>query len=105
MLGGHCDRLRKFRTLLFLIILNVFVFCLCLSDVNCRQFWYFGTLSGVNGGQFWYIGPLQLLIAENFCILALFQALIADNFGIFNTFGKNKYHTELEPMTSGITSR
>ena len=47
---------------------------------------------------------LQVLIADFFLYLSLFQELIADNYGIFNTLGKNKHHTGLEPMTSSITS-
>ena len=57
MLRGHCDRLRNFFSLVFVI--HFFVLCSTLLGVNCGQFWYFGTLSGVN--------------VDNFGIMALFQ--------------------------------
>ena len=76
MLRGHCDRLRNFFSLVFVI--HFFVLCSTLLGVNCGQFWYFGTLSGVNSGKFWYFGTPSGVNADNFGIMALFQALIVE---------------------------
>ena len=47
--------------------------------------------------SFGILALLQVLIAKYFGILALFQALIVEKICIFNSLGKNKHHSGLEP--------
>ena len=66
---GHCDGLRNFLTLLFVINFGSFCHFSCKSQTVLL-----------------FLAHFQALIVDNFGILALFQVLIAENFGILSTF-------------------